>query len=96
MAVIINDGGGGDGDELSNLGGEGGLLSEAVTGTTSDASPGVRRAEERLSGGEVLVRGRGRRGLTLYYARLGRGGCTLSVAEAEAKGEVVANSEEVK
>ena len=63
-----------------------------------DASPKPRWSAERLGSGEGLFRGWGRRGITLSYARPGRGGGrrNLLVAEVEAKMGVGANSEEVK
>ena len=78
-------------------GGGGRPSSESVAGTTTYASPEARWLTERLSGGEGLISGWGIRGTTLSYACPGWGRWrTLSVAKAEAKGEVGANSEEVK
>ena len=57
----------------------------------------------RLSGGEGLVIGQGRRGITLLHARLNQGGgvlyrwgCTLLVMVSKAKRAVGTNYEEVK
>ena len=57
----------------------------------------MRWSEERISGGKGLVNGRGTRGITLSYARPGRGGGrrTLLVEKAEAKREVGTNSDEI-
>ena len=51
---------------------------------------------ERLSGDKGLVRGRGICGINLSYDQPGQGGChTLSVAKAEKKREVGANSKDM-
>ena len=98
LAVLVNDDGGSGGKKSPKLRGKGVLLLEAVSGATSVAFPEARCLEESLSDGKVLIHSRGRHGLTLYYARPGRGGGwrTLSVVEVEAKSEVGAKSEELK
>ena len=77
--------------------GEGRPWSEVAAGATTDASPEARWSAERLSCGEGLVSGRGRRVLPLYYARPGRGGGALCRWQRRRrKGKLGANSEEVK
>ena len=53
--------------------GEGRPLLEALACVTTYASPEVRWSTERISAGEVLVRGRGQRGLNFYYSHPGQG-----------------------
>ena len=99
--MVIIGGRGYDNGEKSPKSGKGRLLFEAAAGATLDASPEARWLAERLRGGKKLISGLGRRGLTIYYACPGQGGgagcChTMSVAKADEKREVFANSEEVK
>ena len=70
----------------------------SLVAAATDAYLEARWLMERLSGGEGLISGTGRNGLTIYYARLGRGGWrrNLLMAKAETKREVAANSEEIK
>ena len=94
--VIIDDGGGGNsGGDSSKSWGEVRTSSEAVAGAMSYTSPEARWLEERLSGGEGLKSGRGRRVFTLSYSRPGWGRQrTLSLAKAEAERGFAENCEE--
>ena len=53
-------------------------LSEAETGATADASLEALWLVESLGGGEGLVRGRGKRNITLSCAYRGQGGGGLT------------------
>ena len=46
-------------------------MSEAAAGTTTNASPEAQWLVERLFGAEEFESSKGRRGINLYYARLG-------------------------
>ena len=66
--------------------GEGKPLLKAATGAMTDASAEAWWTAERLSDNKVLVRGRGKLSLTLYYARPVRGRRrTILVVDAEAE-----------
>ena len=77
--------------------GEGRPSSEATPGATTDAPPEARWSVERISVDEGLICGQVLCCITLYCARLGRGGRrTLSVVEVDSKRKVGTNSGEVK